>query len=144
MQFKGVVSVFWWGLTIVVVFMCFYYVISAMSSGEVDAFTVALGAVPIAIAIAMAWMMIDNRVELGDDAVLVRMGPIRLRVPYHDIVRVSDYRLQGAVIALALGKDRVTIERRGGTQVVVSVEDKAGFIDELQRKVSTQRGLPHS
>ena len=133
MRYKGSVGAFWWAVTAAVVALCVCYIANAVLSGA-DALAAVLCAVPVAVAGVLAWTLLDNYVELGESSLRVCVGPFRLRVPYEDVVRVSEYRLEGAVIALAMGRDRVTIERRGRASVVVSVEDADGFRRELQRR----------
>lgn len=137
MRYRGSVSVLWRAVTAAVAAMCACSIVDAASSGA-DALTLALCAVPAAVAVLMAWTMIANYVELSDDALRVCLGPFRLRVPYGDVTSVHEYRLEGAVIALALGRNRVTIGRRGRASVVVSPDDVGSFMDELQRRVDRQ------
>ena len=133
MRYKGSVSAFWWAVTAAVVALCACYIANAVLSGA-DSLTAVLCAVPVAVAGVLAWTLLDNYVDLEESSLRVCVGPFRLRVLYEDVVRVSEYRLEGAVIALAMGRDRVTIERRGRVSVVVSVEDANGFRRELQRR----------
>ena len=132
MRYKGSVSTFWKAVAVAVALLCACFIANAVLSGA-DPLTVALCAVPVAIAALMAWVMADNYIDLAEDALRVCVGPFRLRVPYADVTHVSEYRPEGAVIALALGHDRVTIGRRGRASVAVSPEDAGGFMGELRQ-----------
>jgi hypothetical protein len=70
--------------------------------------------------------------ELEDDALLIRFGMVRSRVPYAEIRRVVPSRSMLSSPALSL--DRLHVDAGSSLGPLISPRDKSGFLDALATK----------
>ncbi|WP_341678282.1 PH domain-containing protein [Niveibacterium sp. SC-1] len=75
-----------------------------------------------------AWILVGTRYQLTRDALLVRCGPGRWRIPVADIERVTPSRDWASSPALSL--DRLRVEY-GGRTLLISPRDTERFLREL-------------
>ena len=76
--------------------------------------------------------------ELEDDALLVRFGLVRLRIPYTDMTLVEPTR--NIISSPALSLDRLHVHSKTDLGAIISPKDKRAFLDALvQRAVHLER-----
>jgi len=75
-----------------------------------------------------AWILISTRYQLTREALLVRCGPGRWRIPLQDITRVTPSRSWASSPALSL--DRLCIEY-GSHALLISPRDADAFLRDL-------------
>lgn len=72
-----------------------------------------------------------NAYEVDERELVVRFGLVRSRIPLDQITRITPSRNPLASSALSL--DRIRLDRRRGSFVLVSPADRAGFVDAIRR-----------
>ena|GEM_PF-365909 len=92
----------------------------------------------------LLWSFYGTSYALLADQLLIRSGPFRFRVPLVEITAVAPSRNPRSSPACSL--DRLEIRYRGDrSRMLISPEDKAGFLEALQRRcdqlVLTSEGL---
>jgi hypothetical protein len=78
------------------------------------------------------WVTLSTRYTIDAVALSVRSGPFRWRVLLSDIRSVSDS--SAAQTGPALSLQRLRVERRDGTALLISPSDRTGFIAELRAR----------
>ena len=97
---------------------------------------VALLVLLLAVAGFMLWVLYRTRYTFIDEMLLIRCGPFRYRVPLGEIDAVRPSR--NPLSSPACSLDRLLITWKGGRKrILISPDDKAGFLRELARR-STQ------
>jgi hypothetical protein len=92
----------------------------------------------VAMAALLLWLLYGTRYIVGPQWLLIRSGPFRFRVPLGAIDSVTPTHLPLSSPACSL--DRLRIRYRGGRRVLmVSPEDKRGFLDALARHAAHLR-----
>jgi hypothetical protein len=86
-----------------------------------------------AIMVGLVWPV---RYTCASDALVVRSGAIRYRVPYREISRVSPSRAMWSSPALSL--DRLRIDY-GARWLLISPTDRGDFLAELRRRAPQLR-----
>jgi hypothetical protein len=86
----------------------------------------------VLVAAMVVWVVLDTYYEFQGDALVVRSGPFSWRISLKDIaaVRESNSLRSGP----ALSMDRLEITRRNGRAMLISPQDKAGFLAMLHRR----------
>jgi len=80
--------------------------------------------------VLIAVLAIPIRYQLTDQALIVRAGVIRMRVPYDKITRVEPSRSLFSAPALSLDRLRITY---GHAVTMVSPDDRYNFLADLKR-----------
>jgi hypothetical protein len=88
--------------------------------------------ITVLVAAIVLWVVLDTCYEFQGDALVVRSGPFSWRIFLKDIsaVRESNSLRSGP----ALSMDRLEITRRNGRAMLISPQDKAGFLATLHRR----------
>jgi hypothetical protein len=88
--------------------------------------------VTVLIAAMVVWVVLNTYYAFQGDALVVRSGPFSWRISLADIraVRESNSLRSGP----ALSMDRLEITRRNGRAMLISPQDKAGFLAMLHRR----------
>jgi Bacterial PH domain len=86
----------------------------------------------VLVTVIVVWVVLSTYYEFSGDQLLIRSGPFFWRVPLEEIssVRESSSLRSGP----ALSMDRLEITFCGGRVLLISPEDKAGFLAALQRR----------
>lgn len=86
----------------------------------------------LAVALIVAWVVLSTYYEFEAEDLVVHSGPFSWRVPLQQIssVRESNSMRSGP----ALSMDRLEITYRNGRALLISPEDKTGFLATLHRK----------
>ncbi|RIK97992.1 MAG: hypothetical protein DCC71_21360 [Proteobacteria bacterium] len=94
----------------------------------------------LAVAGFIAWTLFGTAYRIGDDAILVRSGPFRWRIPLGAIVSVTPTRNPLSSPAVSLDRLRVAYRAaRGERALMLSPADKAGFLAELAARCPSLR-----
>lgn len=80
-------------------------------------------------AVLPMWIVMATRYHITDNDLRVRAGPFHWRVPLAQIKAVS--ACQNARLAPALSRERLLIKYGNGHQLLVSPQDRYGFIVDL-------------
>jgi len=83
-------------------------------------------------AVLPLWVMLGTVYELTEEALLVRGGPFRWRVPLSQVRRVTISRSVLSAPALSLRRLRIEYGRAGS--LLISPRDERGFLAELRRR----------
>lgn len=114
--------------------------IAAMAAWDDDpgaAAGLALSAATVAaIMVGLVWPV---RYTCASDALVVRSGAVRYRVPYREITRVSPSRAMWSSPALSL--DRLRIDY-GSRWLLISPKGRTDFLAELRRRAPQLRPTP--
>ncbi len=120
-----------WGTCVLLLGAC-YVVQADTSSGPVAnglIFLITLIAVPF-----LLWSIHGTRYRLTDTQLLVRSGPFRRNIPLGEITSIEPIRsLQSGP---ALSRDRFLIRYESFATVMVSPNDRAGFLQEIAQRAS--------
>ncbi|MHA7815019.1 MAG: PH domain-containing protein [Pseudohaliea sp.] len=76
------------------------------------------------------WLVASTRYTLTDEVLRVTCGPFRWRIPLGQITGVTP--TSNPLSSPALSLDRLCIAYGSGKSVLISPEDKRGFIDDLE------------
>lgn len=120
----------WWFAAIISVVIAVSAVtVVAVSHGRSNGGLLTAAAV-FAIGIALpAWLLFSTAYTVEAEALIVRSGPIRHRIP---LDRISDIRpSSNPVSSPALSLDRLEI-RHGEKRTLISPKDKQGFIKTIR------------
>lgn len=85
----------------------------------------------------LLWMLFDIRYELQADHLFVKAGPIRKRIPYEEISRVSPTTDIYSGLRLLSSRDAVEVFYRSAFMgsVKISPYEKERFLEELKNRV---------
>jgi Bacterial PH domain len=86
----------------------------------------------LAAAVLVSWVVLSTYYEFEAKDLVVHAGPLSWRVPLNQISSVSESNSLRSGPALSL--DRLAITYRGGRVMLISPEDKAGFLAALHRR----------
>jgi hypothetical protein len=86
----------------------------------------------IAVSFALASVFLVSY-TITDDAMIVRQGPLRYRMPLTRLRELRGTREASAAPALAI--DRIEVRTEKGRWLLVSPSDRLGFIQAIQRRV---------
>lgn len=104
----------------------------AHREGELTAITigilVSIGVLAVALPI---WVFCTTRYVITDETLEVRCGPMRESVPLTAIARIRTSHTMASAPALSL--DRMEITFADGRTVIVSPDDRRGFLAQLAR-----------
>ena len=81
-----------------------------------------------------AWILTTTHYTLDDDTLVIRSGPFRWRVPVAEMRAVTE--TSNPLSSPALSLDRLRIEYENGRSVMISPEDKEGFLRDLRSRSS--------
>lgn len=95
------------------------------------------GLLPLAIitalvAVVIAWMLLSTYYELTGELLVAHSGPFCWRIPLKNISSVRES--QSVRSGPALSMDRLEVAWDGGRVLLISPEDKAGFLAALHRR----------
>jgi hypothetical protein len=79
------------------------------------------------------WMLCATGYTVDASILHIRCGPFSWRVPLHEIRSITPTRNPASSPALSL--DRLRIEVAGGGSILVSPQDKDGFLEEVRKRV---------
>ena len=85
----------------------------------------------VALSGAFGWVLLGTRYVVGQDVLVVRMGPYRKRIALSDVTRVHRHRMQTGPM-LGLGSDFIGIEYGENKTVNVSPRDADGFVEAVK------------
>lgn len=132
MKFTGKVD--WWFYAIlwgVAALLLPIIYVSAFVDANAAALLVNL-AVLAALELFCIPIALHNFVELQEDALLIVFGLIRKRIPYSEIAALSATHNPSS--SLGASFDRIEIQRRGKSAVLISVMDKERFFAEIKKR----------
>lgn len=89
----------------------------------------ALFILPVGVVLPL-WIIISTKYTLTQDELSVRSGPFKWVIPRKDISSITETRSPLATPALSL--DRLLICYGNGKKLMVSPEDKEGFLKALE------------
>ncbi len=92
---------------------------------------VAIG-VCAATALLCLWVLYGTYYDLGNELLWIYSGPFRFRVPVAQIESVVPTR--NPLSSPACSLDRLRISWRGGHRIMISPEDKEGFLRALRER----------
>jgi membrane protein YdbS with pleckstrin-like domain len=78
------------------------------------------------------WLLTTTRYQFQGEELLIRSGPFKWSVPIRQVKTVSDTRNPMSSPALSL--DRLLIEYGQGKSIMVSPQDRQGFLAELNSR----------
>jgi hypothetical protein len=82
-------------------------------------------------AVLIVWVVLSTYYEFKGEALIAHCGPFFWRIPLQEISDVRESR--SARSGPALSMDRLAITFGGGRIILVSPQDKAGFLAALRR-----------
>ena len=97
----------------------------------------ALLSIPLSLAALNLWLLRGTDYTFDQSELRIRSGPLRVRVPLAAITAVTPSRTWLSGPALSL--DRLVIHYGASRQVIVSPEDQAGFLREIEAARSLAR-----
>jgi hypothetical protein len=80
----------------------------------------------------MAWLLFSTFYEVEGEVLLIRCGPFRWRIPIAEIRSVRDS--QSVASSPALSLTRLQIDYGFGQTILVSPDDRAGFLKAIGRE----------
>lgn len=83
----------------------------------------------VAGAVVPMWIVMSTRYHITENELRVRAGPFRWRIPLAQIKEVS--ACHSSAIAPALSRERLKIRYGKGQQLMISPQDRYGFIFDL-------------
>jgi hypothetical protein len=87
--------------------------------------------IPLALGIGLPlWILASLRYFLSDDALRIRCGPFRMRVPIAEISSITPTR--NPLSSPALSLDRLRIEYGAGRAIMISPEPREEFLRQLE------------
>ena len=94
-----------------------------------------VGGLGTACVVLLYWSLVwPLEYTLTEDALVIRYGRQRARVPYDDITSVAPFR--GLMKGPNLSVDRLRVTRRSALSVEISPHDKPGFLTALVDRAS--------
>ncbi len=130
MRFRSRVD--WW-LAVLLVALPVIGLVAAIAlqlSGDGGAFVGWLSLLGIGLLyLGVVWPVVY---EMGPDALVIRFGLVRSRVPYRDMRGVAPTR--SPLAAPALSMDRLAIDTGGRMGAIISPDDRDGFLDALEAR----------
>ncbi|MFC4408854.1 PH domain-containing protein [Chungangia koreensis] len=84
----------------------------------------------------IVWISIDIRYKLNDDHLFIKAGPIRRRIPYNEITRVSPNRDIFTGFRILSSSDGLEVSYKSAIMggVKISPENKELFVTELKKR----------
>jgi hypothetical protein len=112
--------------------------------GRIDATSVLLAALVLLFAIAVPlWVFASTSYEVTRESLIVRCGPVRNTIPLDSIRAIKPSRSMSSAPALSL--DRLELELDSGRKLLISPDDRSGFLSALARAgVSAAERVPSS
>ena len=90
---------------------------------------------PLLLAVGLsAWVLASTRYSLSDDLLLIKSGPFTWRVDVNEIHRIV--ATKNPLSSPALSLDRLRIEYGNGKRIMISPEDRDGFLSDLRSRTS--------
>ncbi len=99
---------------------------------------VALGGTAF-LALIYLGLVLPMRYGISDEAIVVRHGMVRQRIPLKDIVEVHPTRSPLSSPALSLDRLHIRFGEGFFKSAMISPADKQGFLDELAKRAGLQR-----
>lgn len=103
-----------------------------------------LALMAVSVAGVVVWIVLSTYYELTHDLLVAHSGPFVWRIPLEQISNVRESRSVRSGPALSM--DRLEVTWSGGRVLLISPEDKAGFLAVLHRRApqlgSTQGAAP--
>ena len=131
MRFKGKVA--WWFYAIIVFAAIEFVSIIVLSIIDKNIFVVIIvSAVLIVLELFCCCIVFHNDVELQNDCLLIVFGFIKIKIAYHDIVKLSSTNNSSASLAASL--DRIAIKRKNNSTVMIALLEKERFFHEMKKK----------
>lgn len=127
MVFKSAVDWWYYALLALLLAALLVSVAPALLEGEVSLLRAAL------LAVAMLgvplWLLFATAYRVADDTLSVQSGPFSWRIPLAEIESVSPSR--SLLSSPALSLQRLEIRYSGGKRLLLSPEDRRGFLDAI-------------
>lgn len=83
------------------------------------------------VMIIPVWIFFDTKYVFAENELRINSGPFRWKVPLAEITGIKPTR--NPLSAPALSLDRLEITYSQGKQVLISPEDKTGFLEYLEK-----------
>lgn len=101
---------------------------SSTTEGSIEPALLATAIVLVVVTL-VAWLFVSTKYTVDHDLLTISSGPFRWRIPIRDIESVTPS--SSPLSSPALSMDRLQIHYRGGNDILVSPDDKQGFIASL-------------
>ena len=132
-RYRGKVSCWFYLIIIVVAAVLLPIIIfSAFVDTNISALVVCL-LVFTAVELFCIPMIFNNYVELNNQELIIVLGFIKKVIPYSDINEISVTNDSSAALAASL--DRIKIRFRNKFDIMVSVENKEDFLNEIKKYI---------
>lgn len=95
-------------------------------------FGLVLALISLLIYAGTAWLWFGTNYTIGSDALIVRCGPLKMRIKFSEVTRIAETRNLWASAALSI--DRVEIRYARYNTVYVSPKDQDRFIALLSAR----------
>ena len=88
--------------------------------------------VMVLVTVVVVWVVLSTYYEFEGAALIVHSGPFSWRIPLEEISAVRESNSVRSAPALSM--DRLEITYRNGRVLLISPEDKPGFLAALRRR----------
>lgn len=131
MKFKGKVS--WWFYAIMISVAVILIPIIIMSLLDTDIIVFLINfIVLLALELFCIAIVFHNYIELQNESLLIVFGLTKVKISYSDIIALTP--THNPLSSLAASFDRIEIQCRKKTCLMIAVIDKDTFLDEMKRR----------
>ena len=124
----------WIFLLLIAIIVIDFVVVGMIIVDPGDPLTATIGIIGSLLAAALIIsIMMGTHYTVTGDLLVIRCGPFRIKVPLAEIKSVKESRSQ--LSAPAMSMDRLLIRYRKRRRVMVSPEDKAGFLQAIGQEL---------
>ncbi len=131
MRLKGKISWWFYGCILLIAFLLVPQLIRAVIEQEMEAMLLTLITF-ILIESLFISIAVHNYVEMQEHFFVIVFGFIRKKIPYDDIVSLSE--TNNPLSSLAASLDRIEILCKNKTWTMISVVDKELFLNEAKKR----------
>lgn len=131
MRFKGKVAKWFYGIMLIAAIILIPIMVLAVIDKEILVLAVSL-AVFVLIEAFCVSVVFRNFAELKSDSLLIVFGVIRFRILYSDMKEIRTTTDPSS--SLAASFDRIKIRYKNGKTVMISLQNRQKFYDEIQKK----------
>ncbi len=121
------------GLLVSAVLLCAYvfYDVQSKLSAEQTHIAWAVFAIIAINLVLLIWCLVQTFYEIVGDELKIVCGPYRKKIDINTISRME--RIHSAIKAPALSFDRIKIDYEGNKSIMISPDDKQGFIKTIEK-----------
>jgi Bacterial PH domain len=128
MNFRSKVDAWVWLVLLIVIAPEFWVALQLFASGNAVPWIVL--ALLLIVPVLLLWIFTTTYYVVSDTELLVRCGPLRIRIPLSQISGIQKTR--NPLSSPALSLDRLAISYGRGKSCMISPKDQTGFLEALR------------